>query len=78
MVISVDNKGTLRRYAGRWITVICRHCDHRHEMRVEELAEKIGWDNEIERARRVRMTCTKCGNRHPALTVSEGRKSAGI
>jgi hypothetical protein len=74
MSISVDTRRTLRHYAGGWITIICRHCEHRPEMRVEDLARRMGWDTEIERPRRLRLKCTQCGHKGPALTVSYDRK----
>jgi hypothetical protein len=77
MAISVDSSGTLRRYAGGLLTVICRYCDHTHEMPVADLAARIGWDAEIDRPRRLRLKCTKCGNKSPALTVSYDKKPRG-
>jgi hypothetical protein len=73
MVISVDTKSTLRRYAGRTLTVICRYCEFRGTMPVAELAARIGWDTEIERHRRLRLKCSKCGEKEPALSVSDLR-----
>jgi hypothetical protein len=77
MTISVDTNGTLRRYLGGWLSIICRHCEHESEMPVEQQAERIGWDSEIDRPRRLRLKCSKCGNKSPALTVSHDRKPAG-
>lgn len=77
VAISVDTRRTLRHYAKGSITIICRYCDHRKEVAVTYLARRIGWNSEIERARRLRLTCSRCGNRSPALTITYDDKPRG-
>lgn len=76
VTISVDTRGTLRRYERGWVTVICCHCEHRREMRVSTLATFIGWDSIIEPKRRI-MRCSKCQAKGPALTVTYDEKPRG-
>ena len=77
MAVAVDTSRTLRQYSTAWITLICRHCPHRKEMLVAELAQRVGWDTVIERPRRFRLRCSKCGNKEPALTVGYDDKPRG-
>lgn len=75
MSISVDTRETLQRYAGGIIELRCCFCPHSVEMPAEDLAQLIGgMDVVIERSRRIRMKCTKCDHRGPALIVSFDKK----